>query len=154
MGVSELTIRRRIKDGRIAFRMVGGKYYVNRHGQPPAVPEGPQKTAGGRQARDRSASAERTARQDERVALESILPHYARLAEQAGRAALLEQRVAELSQECRTLRESVIALTGRNGWLESKLDERNTEVRLLTDQTTRPGFWRRLLRIHGDASGR
>jgi excisionase family DNA binding protein len=183
MGVSELTIRRRIKDGRMVHRMVGGKYYVNPRIQPPvresgaarlrgpalhpgraaervpSPPNGPaQRRAPARQS-DHDAGEEIAPRASqaqpptqalgEGIALESILAEYARVAERAGRASLLEQRVAELASDCEDLRGHVLALTGRNGWLESKLEERESEVRLLTQRDSRPGFWRRLFRIPG-----
>jgi excisionase family DNA binding protein len=145
MGVSELTIRRRIKDGRMAHRMVEGKYYVNRHAQAP--PDPAVRTARGpRQAQSHPEriSPERAIRQSERtISLESVLPQYALLAEQAGKAAVLEQRVGELSQECQTLRENIVSLAGRTGWLESKLEEREQALKLLTDRKRKVSLWRR-----------
>jgi hypothetical protein len=55
--------------------------------------------------------------------------------------------VTELARECETLRDNLLALTGRNGWLESKLEERESQMRLLTERKPRPVFWKRILRL-------
>jgi excisionase family DNA binding protein len=160
IGVSELTIRRRIKDGKIAHRMVGGKYYVNRS-LPPLAASVPDDSGGTGRTRTEPLSLRPDATSGHgtndhgengpslpsEVPFQAVLADYGRLAERAGRATLLAERLDELSRECETLRASVLALTGRNGWLESKLEERESQMKLLSDRATKPRLWRRLFRF-------
>jgi septal ring factor EnvC (AmiA/AmiB activator) len=67
-----------------------------------------------------------------------------RLAEQAGRAALLEEQLRSLQERYAQLQDGAVSLANRNGWLESKLDEREREIKLLEDSRPKPSFWQRL----------
>lgn len=147
LGMSDLSVRRRIKDGRLAHRLENGKYYVNLGLPAPAQPaETRQPTT---QLPTHAADqAEQTAPPAGNGASRSIdpanlLPNYARLAEQAGRASALEDQLRALEERYATLQEGVVSLASRNGWLESKLDERDSEIKLLTDTRKRP-WWKRL----------
>lgn len=177
LGVSDLTIRRRIKDGRLAHRLAQGKYYVHLELEPPgreveqtavnnaqsaddqvreyaddqstelsaeAVgrPQGP--LAGGKQETQGVPQPAPTGAASMSVDLSSVLPEYTRLAEQSGRAGLLEEQLRALEERCASLESGTVTLAARNGWLESKLEERDREVQLLTDSQYRPPWWRRL----------
>jgi chromosome segregation ATPase len=76
--------------------------------------------------------------------VDALLEEHARLAEMAGRARLLEDQLAQLSARHEELREGMLSLAGRNGWLESKLEERESELKLLTDEQPRTSWWKRL----------
>lgn len=144
MNVSELTIRRRIKDGRLAHRMVDGKYFVNRSAPPPAVKtvtRGDSKMHTVESARSGDATADPGSA---RVSIEQFLPEYGRVAEIAGRASVLEERLKEIALENQSLRDNILSLAGRNGWLESKLEERENELRMLADSRKKRSFWSRL----------
>ena len=151
LDVSELTIRRRIKDGTFPHRLANGKYLVrvqprveprpianeedtpiDQADQPPSQPSG--------------ASTDRSlAEADQRVIrVDSLLHDYSRAVERAGQATLLERQVQELQAENASLQETLLGLAGRNGWLESRLDERESELKLLTDERHRPPWWKRL----------
>lgn len=179
LGVSELTVRRRIKDGRIAHRLVNGKYFINLQSTPhPAsrddqagvetgrrsgplpdpIDHSSQSThlVGGREVPpiepDEHQAAAGGTRGNGAVVgpgplpfdLDALLAEHARLAEIAGRARLLEEQYAELSARHEELRAGMLSLAGRNGWLESKLEERESEIKLLTDEQPRPSWWKRL----------
>ncbi len=167
LGVSELTIRRRIKDGKLAHRLVGGKYYVDltalerssaggRLGVlPDQSPDQP-----GDQAIDQPADRRRDhvsgqptdqsrlngARADGASALDlgTLLAEHARLAEMAGRAELLEQQLRQLEERHAALQEGALSLATRNGWLESKLEEREQDLKLLTDSRAKRSWWKRV----------
>ena len=183
LGVSELTIRRRIKDGRMAHRLENGKYYVDLNEQaetPPssahgAVPREHMTTQSDRPARalpthaappqpdvpdrlpaqngpaahspggeeSRAAGNDRAASVPQ-IDLDAWMAEHSRLAEIAGRARLLEDQLAQLSVRHEELQAGMVSLAGRNGWLESKLEERESEIKLLTDQHPRAPWWRRL----------
>jgi excisionase family DNA binding protein len=188
LGTSELTIRRRIKDGRLQHRLEGGKYFVflgdaelrESDVSTPAPDAPPQRRrpgrdrdagvgatdniralplANGRQAggidnqqtdTQPKASGLRDEQLSDQSAVQSsvdvsaLLTDYARLAEAAGRAEQLERSLRELQEQHATLQESVVSLATRNGWLESKLDEREHEIKLLTDSNHRVSWWKRL----------
>lgn len=160
LGVSDLTIRRRIKDGKIAHRLNNGKYFVNLSAPVPAhpritehtsteVPDHPGESdysnAGEYSPAQEYSDTNRADESHHVVAqLNAMLPEYARLAERAGRAALLEQQYDDLQERYRALESSVVSLASRNGWLESKLEEREQEVRLLTDSQRPRPWWKRL----------
>jgi hypothetical protein len=141
-GVSELTVRRRIKDGKLISRLDNGKYYV-REGPAPAdsqaatedAPESPAITEAGIQTQPSRPS----------INLDALVAEHRRLAEQAGRAALLEEQLRTLEARYARLEEGTVTLANRNGWLESKLDERDREIKLLQDSRRRPSLWKRLL---------
>jgi hypothetical protein len=157
LGVSELTIRRRIKTGRLANRLQNGKYYVNfdltvePQPQPEHRPDA-SRPAPTDQSEPETASSSLPTSQRDTTPLELFLPEYARLAEQAGRAAILGDEVRRLQEEQRELQESLIALAGRNGWLESRLEEREEQLRMLEDSRPRRRWWHRLTR-RGVATG-
>jgi hypothetical protein len=137
-GVSELTVRRRIKDGRLVSRLDNGKYFV-REGSSPPPPS------------DRESSVDPfPATESDRLPrpafnLDALVTEHRKLAEQAGRAALLEEQLRQLEARYAQLQEGTVSLANRNGWLESKLDERDREIKLLQDSSRRPPFWKRLL---------
>lgn len=54
-----------------------------------------------------------------------------------------EALLAQVLQQNYQLMEQVNQLTYRNGWLESKLEERDTEIKLLTDRRAKRGRWAR-----------
>jgi hypothetical protein len=146
-GVSELTVRRRIKDGKLISRLDNGKYFVRegsvREGPAPAdsqaatedAPESPAITEAGIQTQPSRPS----------INLDALVAEHRRLAEQAGRAALLEEQLRTLEARYARLEEGTVTLANRNGWLESKLDERDREIKLLQDSRRRPSLWKRLL---------
>lgn len=186
LGVSELTIRRRIKDGRLAHRLINGKYYVapqetpgtleardeleteeleassRQPRRPAAVPTQPDQPAvqeGPAEQHDYSTDDEAShpnevTREDSNAPvrasgfdLDALLNEHSRLAETAGRARLLEEQLAQLTERHEELRAGMLSLAGRNGWLESKLEERESELRLLTDEQPRASWWRRLFGV-------
>jgi excisionase family DNA binding protein len=169
-GVSELTIRRRIKDGRIPHRLVGGKYYVadselHTSVQPAVAQAGsnhrrraePGQASGRTSQRPSSPvtsqapgySAANGASSDDapRLNLDALLLDYARLAEIAGRAAVLEDQLQQLQRQYAAVHDNALTLATRNGWLESKLDERDQAIKLLTDSKPRRSLWRRLFGV-------
>jgi hypothetical protein len=78
------------------------------------------------------------------INLDALLADYRRLAEQAGKADALRQQIDSLEEQNRETREALVALANRNGWLESRLEEREHELKLLTDSRHRVSWWRRL----------
>lgn len=146
LGVSELTVRRRIKDGRLPHRLEEGKYYVNPH----TTHETPRESVVRLQPSQQITTSENeapesvTTQSTSNLQLNQILPEYGRLAERAGRAAVLEERVRQLEEECSSLRDGVVALSNRNGWLEGKLEDRDTEIKLLSDSQRKISWWRRV----------
>lgn len=142
LSISELTVRRRIKDGKLRSKLEGGKYFVllGKDAEPVA-------SAGAAPAPDvlpSEPAAPVQAPQLPAVDLDRLLAEQARLAEQAGRAALLADQLEVLQAQYSTLQEGAMALANRNGWLESKLDEREREIKLLEDSGRRPSWWRRV----------
>jgi len=79
-----------------------------------------------------------------RLNLDALLLDYARLAEMAGRATFLEEHLRQLQQQYAAAQENTLALASRNGWLESKLEEREQAINLLTDSRPRRSLWRRV----------
>jgi excisionase family DNA binding protein len=183
LAVSELTIRRRIKDGRLAHRLVNGKYYIDLQSTSGTLESRdeletnrPDLTSRPDQERSRTASRpsgawiraeiandhgaeassapyrpaeENAADTVERpwaagFDLDALLGEHARLAKMAGRARLLEDQLAQLSARHDELREGMLSLAGRNGWLESKLEERESAIKLLTDEQPHAPWWKRL----------
>ena len=139
LGVSELTIRRRIKGGRVAHRLENGKYWVNLDVAAPAVqPPAPSDNDENQPATPHPGAAHG------RPEVAGLLPEYGRLAERAGRAGALEEAVRRLEEQRSGLEQSLIALAGRNGWLESRLEERERDLKLLTDRQHKPSRWKRL----------
>lgn len=141
LGTSELTVRRRVKDGRLPSRLDRGKYYVQVSGAAPepvgrAPLEFPQ----------RDETPPRPPVGSPALNLDSVFAEHARLAEIAGKAQSLEEQLKMLQHGYATLQEGAMALANRNGWLESKLEERNLEIKLLTDGRTKPSWWRRWFR--------
>jgi hypothetical protein len=183
LSVSELTIRRRIKDGRMSHRLVNGKYYVDlqpvpenlrphdgprannrelssqphvevprlaaRSTRPPGASEWPGDDAVSALSINADAADENSSQLSPHSGapgfnVDALLEEHARLAEMAGRARLLEDQLAQLSARHEELREGMLSLAGRNGWLESKLEERESELKLLTDEQPRTSWWKRL----------
>lgn len=143
LGVSELTVRRRIKDRKVAFRLEGGKYYVNLDLPVPAA-----RTA------ERKVSPDALRVEPEHVsepepdpgsgAMSALLPELSRLAEQAGRASALQEQVEALEERCAAMQRDLVALSTRNGWLESQVQEREKQVLQLADENRRTAWWRRI----------
>jgi excisionase family DNA binding protein len=158
LGISELTIRRRIKDGRLPHRLDNGKYYVtlasqSEDEQPAARQTDQRRVTNHMRNADRARSDLITRDSHQTVDLDALLAEHARLAETAGKAAVLQDRVQELEERHRSLQDGIVALANRNGWLESKLDEREREIKLLSDSSRRQSWWRRLLGLE-EAAGR
>lgn len=151
LGVSELTVRRRIKDGRMPHRLSSGKYFVSLNGSSPG-PDG--NTSRG--ANDYSADqAEKPAKKRTRPtpeAGEQLTPlpaEHTRLAEAAGRARALEEQLRQLEKHYQELQQGALSLASRNGWLESKLEEREASIRLLSDDGHGSSWWRRIFGAPG-----
>ncbi|HZU14182.1 MAG TPA: hypothetical protein VFB58_15185 [Chloroflexota bacterium] len=143
LGKSDLTIRRRIKDGSLPSRLAGGKYWVRLSDRETA---GPAKTQPPDVDDNLAGQGSPPAASGPSLDLSAVLSEQARLAEQAGRAALLEEQLRALEQRYATLQDGAITLATRNGWLESKLEERENEIKLLEDsRRRRPAWWKRLL---------
>lgn len=153
LGVSELTVRRRIKDRRVVHRLVDGKYFVNLAAEAPrnghahhepdrASAEAPNRVTD--QPPDQSAGNGLGPGFGRGLDLEALLSEHARLAEQAGRAGILEDQLHELTQRYSALQEGIVSLATRNGWLESKLEEREQTLKLLTDSAKRRPWWKRI----------
>ena len=141
-GVSELTVRRRIKDGKLVSRLDNGKYYVRpEHGLAPAQ-EPATETDETPAVRVPETPAAATGRPS--INLDALVAEHRSLAEQAGRASLLEEQLRQLEERYARLQEGTVSLANRNGWLESKLDDRNREIKLLQDSRKKPSFWKRL----------
>lgn len=156
LGVSELTIRRRIKDGRMPHRLEAGKYYVNPAAvaRPAAVELRSDPIDGDAAGATEAMTIQQpTTREQRTVPVQQLLPEYGRLAEQAGRASVLHERVQQLEAECATLRDGIVTLSNRNGWLESKLEEREHDIKLLSDSRHKVSWWRRLFGGGGGNDG-
>jgi hypothetical protein len=143
-GVSELTVRRRIKDGKLISRLDNGKYYVRQgRTRTPAPVQGPapetDESPVVQQQETPAPAPHRPA-----INLDALVVEHRKLAEQAGRAALLEEQLRQLQERYAQLQEGTVSLANRNGWLESKLDERDREIKLLQDSRKKPSFWKRL----------
>jgi excisionase family DNA binding protein len=185
LAVSELTVRRRIKDGRLRHQLVNGKYFVDlqsttgmlesdedsrdhsgdqfdRGDQAPPFMTSPvnRRGRGGETLRALTPHAAGPgsagidtdelelgeSRPHAGIDIDALLVEQARLAEIAGRAGLLQEQYSELSARHEELRAGMLSLAGRNGWLESKLEERESEIKLLTDQQPHVPWWKRLFR--------
>jgi len=168
LNVSELTVRRRIKDGRVAHRLINGKYYVNLHAP---APDRPRKMAAAEVAKpeysslttDESTSSHldyvsadhpadqapgaRRSVSDQSLDLNALLAEHARLSATAGKATFLEGQLRDLEERNRALQEGLLSLANRNGWLESKLEEREQHIKLLTVQRARLPWWRRVFSV-------
>lgn len=163
LGVSELTVRRRIKDGKLTHRSENGKYYVDLETAPaePQAPPTPLRAV--EDEPEAVAEAEMIADTDEPkpvveletsddqapavttpINLDQLLREHARLAEIAGRAAAIEEQLRALESRHAALQDGVISLSNRNGWLEGRLEDREREVKLLSDNQRRVSWWRRL----------
>jgi excisionase family DNA binding protein len=177
LGVSELTIRRRIKDGKVESRSTNGKYYIRdpRQSAPPS--SGPPRQVstqrGSRRMTTHTSDDEAVSDHDysdraeytdiqsmnrpasypssPAIDLDGLLSEHRRLAELAGRAQALEQQVQELRERSRELETGVVSLSNRNGWLESKLEERDQAIKLLTDSRRRVPWWKRVFRLAAEA---
>ena len=149
LGTSELTIRRRIKAGRLRSRLQAGKYFVCLDGSEP-VSEAPSHVPANdvEQEKIDLPSETEPASEGEPVIragdLLTLIADRTELAEAAGRAELLQQQLQALEERYATLQEGALALSNRNGWLESKLEEREREIKLLTDSQHRVSWWRRV----------
>jgi len=148
LGLSDLSVRRRIKDGRLAHRLIDGKYYVNLAAEAPGTgadvleQSAPSASPDSNEySGDQSASAVPA---ETSTNVSALLPALKDLAERAGRAAALESRLHQLETREAELQERLVALATRNGWLESKLDEREHAIKLLEDTQHRRRWWRRL----------
>ena len=167
LGVSELTVRRRIKDGRLAHRLENGKYYVNPSAPVPAstqrlslshdteaeesrAPDQSNQTTHVHEVSDGAVVSTQPAPLP--IDLEALFAEQARLAETAGRALLLEEQLRQTEERHAALQETLVSLAARNGWLESKLEEREREVRLLTDSQRKRSWWKRLFLAQGTTS--
>jgi hypothetical protein len=143
LGLSDLSVRRRIKDGRLAHRLVDGKYYVNVTLAPAASPAAPpdESESNGREYSDeKSVTRARPLAED----FAGVLPALTELAERAGRSKVFEERLRELEAREAALQERLVALATRNGWLESRLEEREDAIKLLEDSRHRRPWWRRV----------
>lgn len=144
LDVSELTVRRRIKQGRLAHRLEGGKYLVNLTLPPPEL-----KSAATVDEMPPEDAAELPGIADEShtsrsIDVAALLPDYSRLAQQAGRASVLEEQLRDLERRYAELQEGTVTLASRNGWLESKLEDRDAEIKLLADSRRKLPWWKRL----------
>ncbi|HEX6506649.1 MAG TPA: helix-turn-helix domain-containing protein [Chloroflexota bacterium] len=175
LGVSELTVRRRIKDGRLRHRLINGKYYVDLSEQSGdsggngresdsaettgadepesrenvrAMPSQVESARVPRQLRpettDYSESVVVQRPPELPFDVDALLAEHGRLAAEAGRARQLEEHVSRLTEEQARLRDGLVSLATRNGWLESKLEERESELKLLTDSQHSRSWWKRL----------
>jgi predicted RNase H-like nuclease (RuvC/YqgF family) len=146
LNVSELTIRRRIKDGKVAHRLESGKYFVNLD-LPIAtvVPRSEDETSPVEESTHVVTPTDVHDFNQDRplTGFDRFLPELTRLAGEAGRAEQLRDQIHALEERCAELQREVVTLAGRNGWLESQLQEREKEVRQLTDSHPRRGWWRR-----------
>jgi hypothetical protein len=61
--------------------------------------------------------------------------------ESSGESSLDQALLDDLKQRNNDLEAKLQAATWRNGYLESKLEERDNQVRLLTDSQHKPGWW-------------
>lgn len=140
LGTSELTIRRRIKDGRLSHRLQNGKYFVcvpgDQQAEPPVETPAP--------AAPLSPRGSGTVTEPLAVDFNALLAEQTRLAEMAGRATVLEAQVRELERRNDDLHQNMVSLATRNGWLESLLEERERDIKLLTDSQPRAPWWRRI----------
>lgn len=140
LGTSELTIRRRIKDGRLQHRLEQGKYFVlvadREVPEPPKVDE---------PAAERHPNGNGSPAPAEYAGLDlnAFLAEHARLAELAGRAHALEQQLRDVEKRNDELHQGLVTLAGRNGWLESRLEERERDIKLLADSRKQVSWWRR-----------
>lgn len=148
LGVSELTVRRRIKDGKLAHRSENGKYYVDLEATLAEPRVAPTQLRAVKDEPESAAEAGITGEQGPAVTtqinLDELLREHARLAEVAGRAAAIEEQLRALEMRHVELQDGVISLSNRNGWLESRLEDREREVKLLTDSQRHVSWWRRL----------
>jgi excisionase family DNA binding protein len=147
LGLSDLSVRRRIKDGRLAHRLVDGKYYVSLTAAPTAPPPAPPSESVPDPMTDQSADYSPEPAAPSRPPAEelaAVLPAVTELAERAGRSAALEERLRQLEGREAELQERLVVLATRNGWLESRLDEREQTIKLLEDSRHRRPWWRRL----------
>lgn len=161
LDLSELTVRRRIKDGRLAHQLVDGKYFVKlgevpgsspRRASPPSVSRTrPEKKSDGNgdtsshQAIDHPDG--RASTNHGGLDLAALLQEHGRLSAAAGRATLLEEQLRALEERNRALQEGLVSLAGRNGWLESRLEEREQHIKLLSDGQRKRAWWRRLFQV-------
>jgi Helix-turn-helix domain len=146
LGLSDLSVRRRIKDGRLAHRLINGKYLVNLAVAPVSPELGQADNTLDHPREYSKPPADQAHDQQDSHELASLLPAFAQLAERAGRAEMLAQRLREIEQREEELRDRMITLATRNGWLESRLEEREQTIKLLEDSRHRRGWWRRLFR--------
>lgn len=155
LNLSELTVRRRIKDGRLAHRLVDGKYFVRlEHEQTSLAPSRLVSSVARRTPRNghkpQAAADEPTTAEESRDSfpgpfdIGALLTEHGRLSAAAGRAALLQEQLRALEERNRALQEGLVSLATRNGWLESRLEEREQHIRLLTDEHRKRSWWRRV----------
>lgn len=158
LGVSELTVRRRIKDGKVTYRSENGKYYVNVNAAPVERSAPPLRTVQPKPEVVAEVAPDAEVLPDDegvitdepappvitQINLDGLLREQARLAEIAGRAAAIEEQLRVLEARHSALQDGVISLANRNGWLESRLEDREQEIKLLSDSRRRVSWWRRL----------
>lgn len=152
LGVSDLTVRRRIKDGRIKHTLRDGKYFV--HLAPDNAVQEKSHQGSEREARPKRTVPD--SRTESRapsngngasgltVDVDALINQHASLAQEAGRAAQLEEQLRALEGRYLELQQGTIALATRNGWLESKLEERERDLKLLEDSQHRRSWLQRL----------
>jgi hypothetical protein len=191
LGVSDLTVRRRIKCGILQSRLEHGKYAVLLENAD-AGHRRPQSVAATNQTTQPHVSSQSTqldqpigidyaesetspvgavppwppSQSARKVPIGAVPPwspsrhspgasffdvarfveEHVHLAEAAGRAEALERRVTDLEQQSLVDRDTIIVLSNRNGWLESKLEERESHLRLLSDLRAAQPWWKRLFR--------
>lgn len=152
LGVSELTVRRRIKDGRIAHRLTNGKYFVslNGLGTKSAVPSTERQSEYSPDQVLEAVQAPSGSSSNGGMELGPLLAEHARLAEVVGRARLLEEQLRGLEQRHVELQQGALSLANRNGWLESKLEEREASIKLLTDGQRSRSWWKRVFSSRND----
>ncbi len=78
------------------------------------------------------------------VDIDALLAQLARLAEEAGRARLLEEQLAHITERHDALYQDMTVLANRNGWLQGKLEERESDLKLLENGRRSSPWWKRL----------
>jgi len=72
------------------------------------------------------------------LVLSQLVGEQSRLAEQAGRATLLAEQLLQSEQRYREAQTAMVTLAGRNGWLESKLEEREALFETISGEPVQP----------------
>src|SRR5579859_7550667 len=146
LGISDLTVRRRIKDGRMEHTLRDGKYFVRLSTTGAPVSRNGATLTGKTQTEaepKRSPAPSNNSSTTHSIDIDALIVKQAGLAQEAGRAAQLEEQLRALEERYTELQTGTIALATRNGWLESKLEERERDLKLLEDSRhKRSWIWR------------